>query len=88
MQAISGVHFNYSFPEIIWQLNHKDGSENNTQSFRNTFYFQTIRNISRISWLILYLFGASQSLINHSLERSQMVVNVLKIIFIFLMLHH
>ena len=69
MQAISGVHFNYSFPEIIWKLNHKDGSENNTQSFRNTFYFQTIRNISRISWLILYLFGASP-ILNKSFLRT------------------
>jgi len=69
MQAISGVHFNYSFPEMIWKLNQKDPGENNSQSVRNTFYFQTIRNITRISWLILYLFGASP-ILNKSFLRT------------------
>jgi glutamate--cysteine ligase len=43
MQAISGIHYNFSLPE--------------PQS--NDAYFALIRNFRRHSWLLLYLFGAS-----------------------------
>ena len=59
MQAISGVHFNYSLPEIFWKLNSNSHDQDSSTSNRNIFYFNIIRNISRFGWLILYLFGAS-----------------------------
>ncbi len=44
MQTISGIHYNFSLPEI--------GDPNDA-------YFSLIRNFRRNSWLLLYLFGAS-----------------------------
>lgn len=60
MQAISGLHFNYSIPESFWPVYQQ--SEHNTeplQTFINTSYLGLIRNIRRYSWLLTYLFGAS-----------------------------
>jgi glutamate--cysteine ligase len=60
MQAISGLHFNYSIPETFWPIYQQ--SEQNTepvQTFINTSYMSLIRNIRRYSWLLTYLFGAS-----------------------------
>ena len=59
MQAISGVHFNFSFDNEIW-LNdcfRKDFS--NIVEARSENYFAMLRNIQRMNWIILYLFGAS-----------------------------
>ena len=42
MQAISGIHYNFSLPGMT-----------------NESYFALIRNFRRISWLPIYLFGAS-----------------------------
>ncbi len=51
MQAISGVHYNFSLPESAWPLpGYRDPNE---------AYFALIRNFRRNGWLLLYLFGAS-----------------------------
>jgi glutamate--cysteine ligase len=50
MQAISGVHYNFSLPDGAWPL---DGRH------PNEAYFALIRNFRRHAWLLLYLFGAS-----------------------------
>jgi glutamate--cysteine ligase len=63
MQAISGVHFNYSFPEHIWPVladlfkRHDAGQE-----FRSDAYFALLRNYRRHGWIILYLFGNSPAI--------------------------
>ncbi len=60
MQAISGLHFNYSIAESFWPIYQQ--SEQNTeplQTFINTAYMGLTRNIRRYSWLLTYLFGAS-----------------------------
>jgi len=63
MQAISGVHFNYSFPEHFWPVladlfrKHDAG-----QDFRSDAYFALLRNYRRHGWLILYLFGNSPAI--------------------------
>lgn len=60
MQAIAGVHFNYSLPESFWpvfQALEKDDRE--LQGFVSESYFCLIRNFQRLGWLIPYLFGAS-----------------------------
>ena len=76
MQSISGFHFNYSLPAEIWSF--FDGKKNNrdTITIKSDLYFNIIRNIYQMNWLLLYLFGASpiidQKLIankNESFER-------------------
>ncbi len=60
MQAISGVHFNYSFPPAFWPVLHAvEESGSAKQSFMDESYFALLRNYRRFGWLILYLFGIS-----------------------------
>ncbi len=60
MQAISGVHFNYSFPEHFWPvLEHVLESRQTGQPFASSQYFSVLRNYRRYGWLVLYLFGNS-----------------------------
>jgi glutamate--cysteine ligase len=60
MQAISGVHFNYSFPEKFWPvLQAISESRQGGQPFIDDAYFALLRNYRRFGWLILYLFGVS-----------------------------
>ena len=58
MQTIAGVHFNYSYQNNIWKL--LGFTENKIhKDMKSKFYFGTIRNLQRMNWLILFLFGAS-----------------------------
>ena len=60
MQAISGVHFNYSFPGNLWEaLQEIDESKLPLQDYVSGQYFGVLRNYRRFGWLILYLFGTS-----------------------------
>ena len=60
MQAISGVHFNYSFPREFWSAYQKLlGNTDPIQEFISAGYFALIRNFQRQGWLIPYLFGSS-----------------------------
>ena len=60
MQAISGVHFNYSFPEKFWEpyaalrASHATGI-----ALRSPAYFDLLSNYRRHGWIVLYLFGVS-----------------------------
>jgi glutamate--cysteine ligase len=60
MQAISGVHFNYSFPLPFWEAyadvrqSHGHGTQ-----FVSSCYFDLLRNYRRFGWIVLYLFGVS-----------------------------
>jgi glutamate--cysteine ligase len=63
MQAISGVHFNYSFPAGFWEvLAHALQAKRADQDFISNQYFALLRNYRRHGWLILYLFGNSPAL--------------------------
>ena len=62
MQAISGVHYNYSVPDSIWQSSLFKNMDIDSQKVRSAAYFNMLRNIYRINWLILYLFGASPTI--------------------------
>jgi glutamate--cysteine ligase len=63
MQAISGVHFNYSFPSHFWPVLHEAWQARASgQRFIDESYFALLRNYRRHGWLILYLFGASPAL--------------------------
>ncbi len=60
MQAISGVHFNYSFAARLWEvLEHVNQSATHGQDFISEQYFGVLRNYRRYGWLVLYLFGSS-----------------------------
>ena len=53
MQAISGIHYNFSLPAV---------------ADPNDAYFSLIRNFRRHSWLLLYLFGASPAVCSSFVE--------------------
>jgi glutamate--cysteine ligase len=60
MQAISGVHFNYSFPDALWPvLEAVNESKLQGRPFIDDAYFGLLRNYRRYGWLILFLFGVS-----------------------------
>jgi glutamate--cysteine ligase len=60
MQAISGVHFNYSFPERFWEAYAElCASREGGRDFISASYFHLLRNYRRHGWIILYLFGVS-----------------------------
>ncbi len=60
MQAIAGVHYNYSFSAALWDvLGHVTQSTLPQQDFISDQYFGLLRNYRRYGWLILYLFGTS-----------------------------
>jgi len=65
MQAISGVHFNYSFPESMWNpWAELLQSRTRGQDFISERYFHLLRNYRRHGWIVLYLFGVSPVVCN------------------------
>jgi glutamate--cysteine ligase len=63
MQAIAGIHFNYSLPESFWPI--YQAIEEDTQpkkDFISQSYMDMARNLHRYGWLVLYLFGASPAI--------------------------
>ena len=60
MQAIAGVHFNYSFSDEFWRLYQQLlNNEEPLQEFISEHYMGLVRNLLRYGWLVPYLFGAS-----------------------------
>lgn len=63
MQAIAGIHFNYSPPERLWEAYREAaGSAEPIHRFRSERLMALARNYRRLSWLVIYLFGASPAL--------------------------
>ncbi len=63
MQTIAGIHFNYSLPVDFWPLFQNIEKNNQTlDDFVGDAYFAMIRNVHRIGWILLYLFGASPAI--------------------------
>lgn len=77
MQTICAVHYNFSFDERLWAI--LAASENDgvvDKHYVSRRYFEMMRNFRRLSWLPLYLFGASPAVCNsfvrgrdHELDR-------------------
>lgn len=60
MQAISGLHYNFSMPDEFWQPYQEICKhQGSLQDFRTEKYLHLIRNFHRNSWLLIFLFGAS-----------------------------
>jgi glutamate--cysteine ligase len=69
MQAISGVHFNFSLPHSFWQqYQHVLQQSGELQDFISDQYLALVRNYKRSVWLIVYLFGASPAMCKSFLE--------------------
>ncbi len=62
MQAIAGVHFNFSFSEQFFQSFFGEDSQ---QDKVTDFYLNLARNFKRYSFVLLYLFGASPIVSKH-----------------------
>jgi glutamate--cysteine ligase len=63
MQIISGVHFNFSVSQELWQsLYELSDKELTYDDFISESYFGLIRNYRRLVWVLPYLFGASPAL--------------------------
>jgi glutamate--cysteine ligase len=63
MQAIAGVHFNYSLRDEFWPVFQEQEQDVHPLGvFISNAYFGLIRNLQRFGWLPIYLFGASPAL--------------------------
>lgn len=63
MQAIAGLHYNYSFPEALWPaLLELEAPGRPLQDGINDAYFGVVRNVHRYGWLLIYLFGNSPAM--------------------------
>ncbi|SVE60470.1 uncharacterized protein METZ01_LOCUS513324, partial [marine metagenome] len=70
MQAISGLHYNYSLPDSIWHSSFFEDDKFDSRVIRSQGYFRMLRNIYRMNWLVLYLFGASPILTKDLLTKN------------------
>jgi len=62
MQAIAGIHFNYSFSLEFWESYRQviaPQSKVGSKRFISHHYMGLTRNLLRYGWLVTYLFGAS-----------------------------
>ena len=62
MQTISGIHYNFSVPEAFWEAIAPVQRLDVSQDSQTAAYFGLIRNFRRLSWLLIYLFGASPAI--------------------------
>ena len=75
MQAISGVHFNYSFPSEFWPAYAAVlGASAAGTEFVSARYFDLLRNYRRHGWLVLYLFGVSPVLCQSFLREREIAL--------------
>lgn len=57
MQCIAGLHYNFSLPDALWD--ELEPGPIDAQERRSRGYIALIRNFTRYSWLLMYLFGAA-----------------------------
>lgn len=65
MQAIAGIHFNYSLPKAfwpVWRAIYPAPTDQSDQDFVTGQYFRMTRNLLRYGWLVPYLFGSSPAI--------------------------
>jgi glutamate--cysteine ligase len=77
MQAIAGIHYNFSMPKAYWERAwSRAGGRGEIADYISERYLGLIRNFRRFSWLLIYLYGASPAVCasflrgrdNHGLE--------------------
>lgn len=69
MQCIAGIHYNLSLPDRLWELLGTPSDSASVQ--RSNGYMALIRNFTRYSWLLMYLFGASPAVSGNFLRQSE-----------------
>ena len=70
MQAIAGVHFNFSMPEAFWPAYAElERCADGAADLKSAAYMAVVRNVRRLDWLLLYLFGASPAVCKCFLPR-------------------
>nr|WP_301389015.1 glutamate--cysteine ligase [Thalassolituus sp. UBA2590] len=68
MQAISGIHYNFSLPDELLQLLAEQEGQKADKDFVSRRYLGMIRNFRRYGWLLMYLFGASPAVCSTFLD--------------------
>jgi glutamate--cysteine ligase len=69
MQAIAGIHYNFSMPRAYWDLAwNSAGQPGDISDYINTRYLGLIRNFQHYSWLLVYLYGASPAVCSSFLQ--------------------
>ena len=59
MQAIAGLHYNFSFKSELINFLFSQSDECDFLKFKNQLYFKVIRNFRSTNWMIPLVFGAS-----------------------------
>ena len=63
MQAIAGIHYNFSLPESFWEQSlSQSQSSLSLKDWRTEGYLALIRNFQRRLWLLNYLTGSSPAI--------------------------
>ena len=63
MQAIAGLHYNYSFNVDLWRaLSDLEEYPGSVEDYTNDAYFSVVRNVHRYGWILIYLFGCSPAI--------------------------
>lgn len=69
MQAIAGIHYNFSMPEAYWDVAWRAaGCPGERADYISERYLGLIRNFRRHSWLLIYLYGASPAVCSSFLK--------------------
>lgn len=69
MQTICAVHYNFSVPNDFWEFHWlAEGKQQLLKDYQSARYFDLMRNFKRLSWLPIYLFGASPVVCNSFLK--------------------
>ena len=63
MQAIAGIHYNFSFSDNFLEIL-ATKSDKDIQSYKNETYLGMARNFKRFGWIYLLLFGSSPAVCN------------------------
>ena len=79
MQAIAGIHFNFSMPETVWphwqKLHAASHEVSDTAAVldqaRSRGYFHMMQNLMRVGWMVPYLFGASPAICRTFLAKGE-----------------
>jgi len=71
MQAIAGIHFNYSVPDKYWGFLAQTLHEGDLNTLKSERYLALVRNVRRMDWLLFYLFGASPAICRSFLAGAQ-----------------
>ncbi len=63
MQAIAGIHYNFSFSDKFLEVLARQSNQE-IRSFKNEAYLGMARNFKRFGWIYLLLFGSSPAVCN------------------------